>query len=194
MRGGRDGGSGGGFDMARATSLRDVLRHATRERHQALDEGLSPLANGSDYPAFLALQHSARQPIEAWYASEPAILQPPPQVDLIAADLEELGCQVPDAGQRFVPQDHGEAIGIAWVLAGSSLGNKMLLKRRNAFDQGRATRFLADPAMPAFWSSLRGRLERPAETETCELAVEGARRAFDHFLAVASRETLGLAA
>ena len=174
--------------------MRDVLRRATRERHQSLDEGLSPLADGSDYPAFLSLQYAARMPVEAWFASEASILQPPPQTGLIAADLEELGRSVPEAGPRFLPQHLGEAIGIAWVLAGSSLGNKTVLKRRIGFDGGCATRFLSDPAMPAFWSSLRGRLARPADAETSAFAVEGAQRAFDHFLAVSRSDTLGLAA
>lgn len=180
--------------MARVASLRDILRHATRERHEALDVGLSPLADGPDYPAFLSFQHAARQPVEAWFAAQPAILQPPPQISLISADLDELGQPIPEPGPRFLPQDPGEAIGIAWVLAGSSLGNKVILKRRNAFDGGRATRFLADPAMPGFWSSLRTRLQRPADAEACELAIEGAQRAFDHFLAVSSRNSIGLAA
>lgn len=174
--------------------MRDVLRRATREQHQSLDDCLSPLANGSDYPAFLSFQYAARLPVEAWFASEPAILQPPPQIALISADLEDLGQPVPDAGPRFAPQNHGEAIGIAWVLAGSSLGNKMVLKRRTDFDGGRATRFLADPAMLAFWASLRARLERPADAATCELAVDGAQRTFDHFLSVSRCDALGLAA
>ena len=180
--------------MARAASLRDVLRDATRERHEALDRSLSPLANGRDYAAFLSCQHAAREPIEAWFASESGILQPPPQSHDIAADLRELGHGIPAPGPRFAPQDPGEALGIAWVLAGSSLGNKVLLKRRIAFDGGRATRFLSSPEMPLFWSSLRTRLERPASRESADQAIAGAQRAFDHFLVISGKDALGLAA
>ena len=180
--------------MSRDQNLREVLKRATGTLHSALDTSLSPLASGRDYPRFLAIQHSARAPIEAWFDANSAELSPPPQTRLIAADLAELGAPVPPLSFGFAPKNADEALGIAWVLAGSSLGNKLLLKRRSEHDGGVGTRFLSDRSMAQFWSGLLVTLEQPCDDATRRHAVTGATRVFEHFLAVASTSLRRLAA
>ncbi|MEZ5681614.1 MAG: biliverdin-producing heme oxygenase [Erythrobacter sp.] len=162
--------------------------------HDALDHALSPLATGPDYPRFLAMQYSARAPIEDWFATSGSSPRPPDQTSLIAADLRELQCPTPLPELGFEPVVEGETIGIAWALAGSSLGNKFMLKRRRSVDGGIATRFLADGAMPHFWRELLPALETVASRECTEQAIAGASRVFDHFLAVTQRGARRLAA
>ena len=180
--------------MERVASLREFLREETRDLHDALDKSLSPLAGGPDYSRFLTLQLSARRPVEAWFAGHSNVLQPPAQSPLIESDLAVLGCTTPVAPSRFSPASPEEAIGIAWVIAGSSLGNRVMLKRRLAYDGGLATSFLSDGLMFEFWATLRPRLERGAASNESEAAVIGARRTFLHFLDVARQDIGRLAA
>lgn len=171
--------------MERAKSLRDVLRSETRDLHDVLDQSLSPLANDGGYPTFLAIQYAARWPVEAWFAQVGSVMQPPVLTGLVELDLAELGCTPPACPISFRPADPAEALGIAWVLAGSSLGNRVLHKRRLAYDGGRATAFLSDQNMPRFWGRLRPRLCRQASDPGLDKAIDGARRTFGHFIAVA---------
>lgn len=180
--------------MLRVESLREVMRRSTRDLHDALDSLLAPLADGDRYVGFLAVQYAARMPIEAWFDRESEILQPPSQTRILADDLEVLGADLPVPQARFLPRSNAEAIGIAWVLAGSSLGNKVILRRRRAYDGGRATSFLSNNAMPRFWDELRPRLERQSDEWHEEQAVSGARRTFDHFLSSAAGMAPRLAA
>ncbi|MEO0463930.1 MAG: hypothetical protein AAF127_12420 [Pseudomonadota bacterium] len=81
---------------------------------------------------------------------------------------------------------------MAWVLAGSSLGNRSILAevRRTASDNceaGWPARFLSDAAMLAFWKDLRAQIERPASCAEARAASEAATAVFDHFLAIAAR-------
>ena len=192
-----------------SSNLRDSLREATAQAHDQLDSTMRAVAGWSsqaDYARFLSLQHTARAPIEAWLADNaPSDLVPPEQTPLIATDLEALGHTAPLAKIAFVPQgasrigsatggqvDHltqrCEALGIAWVLAGSSLGNRAILAeiRRTAKARGWQdwpAKFLGNEAMLAFWKRLRSELENSAEMEVVEVASRAATSVFDHFLA-----------
>lgn len=154
----------------------------------------------ADYTRFLSLQYAARRPVEAWLAANaPSELCPPAQCDLIAADLIELGEQVPESGPHFAlysgacddaPNDC-EVLGAAWVLAGSSLGNRAILKevRRTAKQSGEQAwpdSFLGDDAMMNFWKTLRRRIERPADINEVAGASRAAAAVFDHFIALAA--------
>lgn len=166
-------------------SIRDRLRDATAPLHETLDKTVSPLALGdrADYARFLSFQYAARQPIEAWIDGLDHEYAPPAMCGLIAADLEELGQQCPSAHRQFqIPSDSDE-LGLFWVLAGSSLGNRMVLGKR---DQTVATRFLSDTSMVEYWKSLRPRLETPTSPADAGRAVSAAKHAFRHFIGLAS--------
>ncbi|MBD2842839.1 biliverdin-producing heme oxygenase [Erythrobacter rubeus] len=145
------------------------------------------------YARFLTLQYRARSPIEAWLAANaPKDMQPPPQCPAIVRDLAALGSQSwamsrsPCANFLAPEQTGAQATGIAWVLAGSALGNRSILK-----ELGRAgrsdwpTEFLADAAMLGFWSDLKRRMQGVASRRDIDSATQGALAAFDHFLALA---------
>lgn len=155
-------------------------------------------ASRADYIRFLELQYGARKPVEDWLAARaPAHFLPPAQTPLIARDLTAMQVPVCDKAPRApfeppVPSD-ASVLGAAWVLAGSSLGNRTILKelkRMNA-SQGEfwPSAFLADPAMLAFWQRLRTRIERPVREAEANAARIAAERVFAHFINHASGHT-----
>lgn len=187
-----------------ADNLRFALREVTAAAHDLLDNSMreaSGWTTREDYLRFLTLQYAARAPVEAWLSEHaPTALCPPAQSPLIADDLIKAGAAVPAIAGPFTlagrPSHHrkadmadtaaAEALGAAWVLAGSSLGNRAILKelRRAASDEGRdqwPASFLADPAMLQFWQTLRRRIERPASKAEVGAASRAALAVFDHF-------------
>lgn len=182
-------------------NLRAHLRDATANAHDLLDHAMraaSGWAARSDYARFLTLQYAARKPVEDWlarYASDE--VRPPAQCSLIEGDLDLLGCELPRPAASFAisPVTSGDdhALGVAWVLAGSSLGNRSILKevKRISASNSQADwphAFLADEAMFSFWKELRVRIERPADALEVTSASRAATAVFDHFLAVTAME------
>ncbi len=187
-----------------AQNLRLHLRAATMAAHDLLDhtmQAASGWQTAGDYARFLALQHAARVPVEAWLADHaPAALCPPPQTPLIACDLARLGLAPPPAAPAFVlaASGGGEVLGTAWVLAGSALGNRAILKqmrRASAADKREwPSAFLGDGAMLAFWQALRERIEQPASAEDVASATRAASAVFTHFTAHAAGYSANIAA
>jgi heme oxygenase len=185
---------------ASSNTLRDHLRRATACSHERLDRSMRPASDWrsrDDYARFLSTQYAARLPVEGWLmAHAPAGLKPPEQTPLIARDLVRLGAPVPgrDGGFTLAEAGPSAVLGVAWVLAGSSLGNRaMLHDMRRALDRDTAAGtdwpqdFLGSRAMTRFWKALRQRIEartRPAERARSASAACGV---FDHFLAHAAR-------
>lgn len=174
-------------------SLRAHLRGATMAAHDLLDAAMQAASGWqtrADYARFLALQYSARAPLEMWlndYA--PADLVPPEQTALLAQDLEALGHSLPPAGRSYTPP-HGPtpglALGTAWVLAGSALGNRAIARQVARIGGGQwPAAFLDDDAMMGFWQGLRARIERPAAAAEAAGATRAAEAVFAHFLAAA---------
>ena len=153
--------------------------------------------NREQYADFLALQHSARAGVEKWLADHaPEDLTPPAQCQLISADLEWLNRPKSDTAKDFALDLGAEqpsrvaALGIGWVLAGSSLGNRAILhelKRKGHGNWPHA--FLSDPSMIAYWNHLRPMIETPADDATVEVTALAARSTFEHFLSVAGIAT-----
>ncbi|MEM7689862.1 MAG: biliverdin-producing heme oxygenase [Pseudomonadota bacterium] len=182
-------------------NLRQTLREATADAHDRLDGTMRAVAGWTtlaDYTRFLTLQYCARLPVEAWLeAHAPDDLRPPEQCSLIALDLGALGVALPSDMPRFDPPrapggvgdaKHSSALGTAWVLAGSSLGNRAILAeiRRLTSREGWPAwpaHFLGDARMLEFWRGLRTQIEDSAETETVLVAIQSASLVFDHFIA-----------
>lgn len=180
-----------------AQNLRLHLRKATAQAHDRLDAGMRSAAGWDDlsqYSRFLSLQYAARQSVEEWLGehAEPGLL-PPPQTQLIERDLAALDAPIPDAATFAFPDTRRAAVlGIAWALAGSSLGNRAILKDMRRAAGGAGTwpeNFLADPAMPAFWAELRRQIERPADAQEAEAAQRAAAALFEHFTAAVLSHT-----
>lgn len=179
--------------------LRAYLRSATMAAHDLLDDAMQAASGWQtrhDYARFLALQYAARLPLEAWLTTHaPADLIPPPQTPLLARDCEALGMQLPPASPlpataAFRPLGSAlpaTALGAAWVLAGSALGNRAIARQVAQIGGGAwPVAFLGDGAMMAFWQSLRVRIEGPVGALDAESAARAADAVFAHFLAVAA--------
>ncbi len=149
-------------------TLRVCLRRATDTAHTTLDRTLADfdLTQPRDYARFLAIQLSARAPVETWcdrYA--PAELSPPKQAQLLRADIADLEQVRADglSGTGAVLEAGLEPLAVAWVIAGSSLGNRaMLAGLRKSGASSLPVRFLSDPEMTRFWNSLKPLVERPS--------------------------------
>jgi heme oxygenase len=162
------------------------------DAHDLLDHAVQAASGWQtrgDYARFLALQHAARAPLEDWLAAHaPASLRPPPQTPLIAEDLERLGMALPAPAPLFTigRPGIGAALGAAWVLAGSALGNTAIAKQVVRISGGGwPATFLKDGAMMGFWQGLRAQIERPADSAEAEGATRAAEAVFAHFLAAA---------
>lgn len=186
---------------AQTGDLRVHLRAATMAAHDLLDvamQAASGWQQRSDYAQFLALQHAARVPVEAWLAAHaPDDLRPPVQTTLIARDLAALGQPVPQPASAVAlpAAGAGDVLGAAWVLAGSALGNRAIARQVARIGGGVwPTAFLDDAAMLAFWQGLRARIERPALPAEATGAARAAAAVFAHFLAVAEGDAPRMAA
>ena len=169
---------------ARHTTLRAQLKRGTTHAHDRLDRRMAALdlASPGDYARFLRIQLAGREPLETWLAERsdaPALHASSP---LIRADLEAMGTPAPRSFAPFAPPGPCDPLGVAWVLAGSSLGNRAMLhdlEKRSALPEQR--RFLADAHLAQDFARLRPSIERPCDDPEPVLA--GARAAFAHFTA-----------
>lgn len=145
--------------------------------------------NPSSYAAFLQIQHAARLPIELWLADGAADADVPPvQSPLIAQDIRALGAQTIGPVGAFSPPARASRIGVAWAVAGSSLGNRMIARSLEGSAGGSTlpTAFLSDGAMGHFWKSMLPQLSSTVSPVAAAAARSGAIAVFDHFIATAS--------
>lgn len=168
-------------------TIRQALRCASNDLHTGLDAALGSLdlTDRGQYGMFLSIQRSARRPIEQWLAANaPAELCPPAQSELLAIDLAALGiARTNPASTAFAAPAEG-ALGVAWAIAGSSMGNRMMLRALRQCSGEMPTAFLADERMGAFFAQLRPIIERPADAYAdLSTAIAAARTVFAQFAA-----------
>lgn len=180
-------------------TLRDCLRSATDRAHAHLDETMSALdlSSPDDYAHFLAIQLAAREPIELWCSGNcPPELTPPLQSPLIRADLAELGrSSPPTVGSITALASDLDPLAVAWVVAGSSLGNRAMLGAMTKAGASALPRhFLSDPAMLSFWKTLKPSLELPASAQPPVRMIESAKAVFAVFQHHADRQLQRVAA
>lgn len=165
--------------------LRHWLREGTADLHDRLDGSTDAASLGDDvrYGQFLSAQYRARQPIELWTSSHLDVdLRPPLVADLIADDLRVLGTTIP-ATTAFEMSATLDALGVAWAIGGSSLGNKMLLAQRRRSGARHAERFLSDTSGMGYFRSLLPRLATPVSEGKAADAIRAAEAVFETFLA-----------
>lgn len=167
-----------------------MLRAATADLHSAVDARFSgSFESVPGYAAFLSALASAIVPIErALEASGIARILPDwprrRRADLLVADLATLGTAPPV--QVHPPDVSGEArqFGVTYVLEGSRLGGKLLLRRALAHPDARvrkATAYLSQGATD-LWPSFVARLDASSAVRRApEEAIAGARLAFSLF-------------
>jgi heme oxygenase len=173
-------------------SVRRMLHSATVDLHAEVDARFagSFAGNAAGYAGFLSALAAVMLPLERAleHASIHRILtdwDDRRRAALLLDDLQALDAVLP--GEIVPPPVDGEArqLGIAYVLEGSRLGGKLLLRRALGHPDSRvrsATRYLSHGAGRDLWSSFLVRLETSsAVREAPAEAVAGAREAFALF-------------
>ncbi|MBX7482892.1 biliverdin-producing heme oxygenase [Qipengyuania qiaonensis] len=168
-------------------TTRDYLKAETAQGHERLDKRLGALVMGDapDYERFIDIQFRARLGVERWLAATGGLDLPPSQTDLLAEDLFSLGREPgADAPDLDIPADC-DPLGVCWVLAGSSMGNRAIHARLAKRDGRLPMVFLADERMKNYWAKLRPLLERGHDPEQDRPVLIAAQATFAHFNAVA---------
>lgn len=174
-----------------------MLRAATAALHAEVDARFSgPFDTDKNaYTAFLTALARAVRPLEGALeqGGVERVLPDWPARRRSAAlerDLDILGVPVPAPVQVMVTSDEARLFGRLYVLEGSRLGGKLLVRRALGNDDPRvraATNYLGHGAGADFW---RGFLRRLEESEAVAAApartMLGAREAFGLFQAEAS--------
>ena len=177
------------------SSMRRHLRAHPRAAHDALDALMREDGwhTAERYGEFLLCQYAARKPLDDWAAQHLAPSQrPPKQAELICKDLQALGMAgqitalnhlVAEMAQpQFRLPRQALPLGLAWALAGASLGNKAILSELRGVDAQTWPRaFLSDPAMGAFWLALLPQLEEANTQRDYDAVALAANHVFDHF-------------
>lgn len=177
------------------SNMRRHLRKQTRPAHDALDALMRDDGwhTAERYGEFLLCQYAARRPLDDWAQRHlPAAQRPPEQTSLLRADLDALGMSdqigavdhlVAEMAQsQFDLPRAALPLGLAWALAGSSLGNKAILgELRGSEAQNWPRAFLTDPAMSEFWRALLPQLDEANTQGDYDAAALAANHVFAHF-------------
>jgi heme oxygenase (biliverdin-IX-beta and delta-forming) len=140
-------------------SARALLRSGTAEEHQRVDALFIRFDLGDifDYTRFIRGQAAAFLPLEARLDAAGASTVVPDwddrrRADLLRLDLAELGAPVPAATSvDLSPMSEAERLGAIYVLEGSRLGGKYLLR---AVPPAFPRRFLSAQQAPGAWRKL----------------------------------------
>ena len=137
----------------------------------------------NEYAAFLSAQFAARCAVERSLAIQPpmGLAAPPSQAAALSQDLADLGVTPEPMHQEFTLDTPAAALGAAWVLAGSSLGNKAMLVQRGKSGAKGPDRFLSDTSLARYFGGLLHVLDRPHSTADIEKAISGALATFALF-------------
>ena len=141
------------------------------------------LAEPADLVRFLGIHLAARDSVENWLEKNaPSGWAPPIQTKLIAHDLIALGGLPGDfPAPTFEPGPVASWLGTAYVIAGSHLGNRLLLAQAGAALPRDAQRFLAGKTMQEYWRRLRTRLAAMPGSDGGAGAIQTAKATFRHF-------------
>lgn len=169
-----------------------MLRAATADLHAKVDARFAGSFDGSaaHYAGFLSAMAAVLPPLERALERAGVHRTMPDweqrrRAALLLDDLEALGAAPPREADP--PPVDGEArqLGIVYVLEGSRLGGKRLMRRALGHPDPRvrtATRYLSHGAGLDLWPTFLARLESsPAVTSAPEEAVAGARATFALF-------------
>ncbi|SIR03086.1 heme oxygenase [Bosea sp. TND4EK4] len=168
----------------RMNDLRSFLRAETHDLHEELDGLIGAFTSLDDYTRFLAGSFRHRAPAEAAIGVEADALGLGPRqlVPQLRRDLADLGLPVPAAERLVLSKDIACLLGATYVLEGSALGARVLVKSAAALGLGAAhgARYLsAQAGSITSWRELLVRLDG-LERARWSLAARGARQVFDH--------------
>lgn len=167
---------------ASQTSLRTRLREATTHVHARVDAQLGEMRDADHYRAYLRGMHGFLAAVTPGVASHAGALGwPAPQWrSELDADLQTVQA-APLTSQAMTVGNRDAAMGLLYVIEGSALGARLLLRRACAlgYEAGRGAAFLhrhADvgttrwPAFLALLAQWEPRIDAPA---ACDAAVAG---------------------
>ncbi|MEM9436502.1 MAG: biliverdin-producing heme oxygenase [Pseudomonadota bacterium] len=179
-------------------SLRWRLREETRETHKSLDYMVSGLdiSTRSGLQAFLAgnaLAHAALEPFDFEFDGHMER-----RIALIERDMDALGVRMPGAGIIFEAPTEASAPGFRYVIAGSAMGGRVLLRRHASSPDESihdADHLLGDPLLADYWAEVQDELVRLPETgPEADAVIAGANACFalfaSAFEAAAPREAV----
>lgn len=183
---------GGIAPFAHRGSVRWQLRAATHGAHQALDDAVSALdlTSWSGYAAFLRMSAAVLLPLEDHLeAAEIENLLPDwrqrRRTSAIEKDLATLGLEARRMTLPQLPSDEASLLGALYVLEGSRLGARLLMRRVSASSETRlqsATIYLSHGHECRLWQSFLDVLEARITTKReLNQAAESARGTFALF-------------
>lgn len=180
---------------------RFALRELTRDDHEKLDDLVGEFSDTAAYARYLAGMTAFRGVVERRLADidypdsfggwRPNFILP-----ALRQDLRDLGRNVPSrAGAFDAPGDRESLLGILYVLEGSALGARLLVRRAAAlgFSAEHGARHLAaQTSRPESWSFLVTLLDGILTPAGLERAAHAARLTFcaaiDAFTGIGCRE------
>lgn len=173
---------------------RFVLRESTRDDHEKLDSLVGAFTDRDAYARYLEGMTIFRGSVERRLADVeyPQIFggwRPGLITAELRKDMADLGEAVPGTVTPFeMPKDLGGLLGVLYVLEGSALGARLLVRRASelGFSSGHGARHLAaQTARPESWTTFVGLLDdlTPSGVENAASAARmtfgAAIRAFD---------------
>lgn len=176
-------------------TLHSILRHEIEPLHHAVEAALArySLVEPEGYRGFLLAQARAVLPIERVLDEAGVIRILPDWPDrrrsqALRQDLRQLGEAVPvEALHCLTLGTPGQQFGTLYVLEGSRLGGRVLAQRvAGSGDPSlqEATNFLCHSAGHGKWKAFLTMLNASAYPQ--DHVLDGARQAFEHFLAAAA--------
>lgn len=159
------------------------LRDSTRAEHERTDAAFSALdlAQRDDYRVFLTSHLLAYRSLEPVFgAALSDALRPPSMAGFLADDLRALDVAEPEMDG---PVFDGNALGAAYVVAGSHFGKRVLSRRQGRSDDDvvrSAGHYLGSSALKTYWPVLLQEIEQASPDELERLA-DGASAAFTLF-------------
>ncbi|MEQ8307671.1 MAG: biliverdin-producing heme oxygenase [Hoeflea sp.] len=174
-----------------ADRLRSALRDSTSPLHKNLDDVVGDFGSQEAYMAYVRKTHRFRDTIESALADDSASNWTLDRIaNLAATDIDDLGIDLlPETDSKVCFDTSARRLGAFYVLEGSSLGARLLLRRAEALgmraDLG--ARHLARQASdPRRWRVFLTVLEELPEDQH-EAALAAARDTFSLALSIYSK-------
>ncbi|WP_420104493.1 biliverdin-producing heme oxygenase [Bosea sp. (in: a-proteobacteria)] len=171
--------------------LRGFLRVETRDLHERLDGIIGTFASMADYDRFLIGSFRHRLPVEQALAGLVRTVSVRRMEPELRRDLADRELSEPATERLVLSNDMASALGATYVLEGSALGARVLVKSAAALGMSAshgAHYLSAQAASMAAWRELLALLDQ-VDASSWERAAGAARAVFDHAIqAFSSRE------
>ncbi|HEV7257565.1 MAG TPA: biliverdin-producing heme oxygenase [Bosea sp. (in: a-proteobacteria)] len=175
--------------------IRSFLRDETGELHRELDAIVGVFSSRAAYARFLQGTFRHRAPVEAALlgaVAQPSSWRPRKLLPELKADLADLAIPLPEAEPFCLSNDMAAYLGAAYVLEGSALGARVLVKGVDVLGFGPefGARYLSAQAGSLdSWRTLLPALEG-LDRQAWDVAAQSARTVFSHAIQAFTSEEL----